>query len=47
MPPHYLKYDQNLTSIKRNNNTYDHFGEMAMWQMRGAQWYENTTTASA
>lgn len=47
MPPHYLKYDQNLTAIKRNNNTYDHFGEMAMWQMRGAQWYENSTTAIA
>merc|ERR1711964_173560 len=35
--PHYLKYDQNLTAIKRNNNTYAHWGEMAMWQMRGAQ----------
>jgi hypothetical protein len=43
MPPHYLKYDQNLTAVKRNNNTYDHYGEMAMWQMRGAQWYENAT----
>lgn len=40
MPPPYLKYDQNLTAIKRNNNTYDHYGEMAMWQMRGAQAYE-------
>lgn len=39
-PPPYLKYDQNLTSIKKNNNTYGHYGEMAMWQMRGFQSYE-------
>eukprot|EP00501_MAST-03F_sp_TOSAG23-6_P000551 GSMAST32.ASY1.ANO1.572.1 assembled CDS len=25
----------NFTSIKRNNNTYCHHGEMASWQMRG------------
>ena len=33
--PVYLPYDANLVSIKRNNNTYTHYGEMAMWQMRG------------
>ena len=33
--PTYLPYDANLLSIKRNNNTYTHYGEMAMWQMRG------------
>jgi len=35
MDPVYLPYDANLTSIKRNNNTYAHYGEMASWQMRG------------
>ena len=39
-PPPYLAYDTNLTSIKKNNNTYGHYGEMAMWQMRGFQSYE-------
>mgnify|MGYP006091273867 FL=1 len=34
-PTPFLAYNQNLTAIKWNNNTYDHFGEMAMWQMRG------------
>lgn len=39
-PTKFLRYDQNLTSIKWNNNTYYHYGEMAMWQMRGYQSYE-------
>jgi hypothetical protein len=30
-----LSLDTNLLSIKRNNNTYYHTGEMASWQMRG------------
>ena len=30
-----LKYSTNLLSIKRNNATYGHYGEMASWQMRG------------
>jgi hypothetical protein len=30
-----LTWDTNLTSIKKNNNSYAHFGEMASWQMRG------------
>ena len=30
-----LPLNGNLTSIKRNNNTYNHRGEMASWQMRG------------
>ena len=35
VPPfRYLRYDTNLTAIKKNNNTYDHYGEMAMWQVR-------------
>jgi len=42
-PEEYLSYDTNLTSIKWNNNTYGHYGEMAMWQMRGYQAYENGT----
>jgi len=35
MPPVFLPFNANLTSIKRNNNTYAHYGEMASWQMRG------------
>jgi len=34
-PPTFLHFNTNLTSIKRNNNTNTHYGEMAMWQMRG------------
>jgi hypothetical protein len=34
-PPTFLPYNANLTSIKRNNNTDGHYGEMASWQMRG------------
>jgi hypothetical protein len=34
-PPTFLPFNANLTSIKRNNNTNTHLGEMAMWQMRG------------
>ena len=34
-PPTFLSYDTNLYSIKRNNNTAAHYGEMASWQMRG------------
>jgi hypothetical protein len=30
-----LTWETNLTSIKRNNNTHAHLGEMASWQMRG------------
>eukprot|EP00965_Chrysotila_dentata_P019762 655549-Pleurochrysis_carterae.AAC.1 len=37
LPEPFLAYDTNLTSIKWNNNTYAHYGEMAMWQMRGYQ----------
>lgn len=35
MPPTFLSYDTNLFSIKQNNNTAAHYGEMASWQMRG------------
>ena len=35
VPPTFLSFDTNLLSIKRNNNTYAHYGDMAMWQMRG------------
>ena len=35
VPPTFLSFDTNLLSIKRNNNTNAHYGEMAMWQMRG------------
>ena len=33
--PIFLSFDTNLVSVKRNNNTYGHYGEMALWQMRG------------
>ena len=35
MPPTFLSFETNLLSIKRNNNTNAHYGDMAMWQMRG------------
>jgi len=35
MPPVRLQLETNLMSIKRNNNTFGHYGEMASWQMRG------------
>jgi len=35
VPPARLTLETNLLSIKRNNNTYGHYGEMASWQMRG------------
>lgn len=34
-PPQLLSLDTTLLSIKRNNNTLPHTGEMASWQMRG------------
>lgn len=37
--PIFLPYNGNMTSVKRNNNTYTHYGEMASWQMRGAYVY--------
>ena len=33
--PELLSLDTTLLSIKRNNNTIGHTGEMASWQMRG------------
>jgi hypothetical protein len=33
--PVFLPLNTTLYSIKRNNNTLTHFGEMASWQMRG------------
>ena len=35
MPPVLLPLDAELISVKKNNNTYTHTGEMASWQMRG------------
>lgn len=35
LPPPFLSLDTNLVSIKKNNNTVGHYGEMASWQMRG------------
>tara|TARA_B100000123_G_scaffold268981_1_gene244388 strand:- start:1921 stop:3999 length:2079 start_codon:yes stop_codon:yes gene_type:complete len=35
MNPDFFTWDTNLTSIKKNNNTYAHYGEMASWQCRG------------
>ena len=34
VPPTFLNWNTNLLSIKRNNNTYTHYGEMASWQVR-------------
>ena len=34
-PPTFLSYDTTLFSRKINNNTNAHYGEMALWQMRG------------
>jgi len=39
IPPPFLSLDTKLMAIKRNNNTYGHFGEMASWQMRGIYVY--------
>ena len=36
--PPLLTWDTNLTSIKKNNNTNKHYGEMASWQCRGVIW---------
>ena len=33
--PPILNWNTNLLSIKKNNNTNKHYGEMASWQMRG------------
>merc|ERR1711937_205310 len=38
--PVFLPTNANLTSIKLNNNTYSHYGEMASWQMRGVFVYD-------
>jgi hypothetical protein len=38
--PTLLKQDTTLLSIKRNNNTFSHWGEMASWQMRGVVVFE-------
>jgi len=35
VPPTTIYMDTNLLSVKRNNNTIGHYGEMASWQMRG------------
>ena len=35
LSPHFFRWNTNFTSIKRNNNTNAHYGEMASWQMRG------------
>ena len=35
LPPPGLSLDTKLMSIKKNNSTLGHFGEMASWQMRG------------
>jgi len=35
IPPMLLHMETNLMSVKKNNNTYGHTGEMASWQIRG------------
>ena len=39
--PVFLPTNANLTSVKLNNNTYSHYGEMASWQMRGVFVYDD------
>ena len=41
MKPVFLSTNTTLLSIKRNNNTRAHFGEMASWQMRGVVVMDN------
>ena len=41
MAPVFLPMNASLLSIKRNNNTVAHTGEMASWQMRGHMVYNN------
>lgn len=36
LPPPILHLDTNLTLISYSNNTYAHYGNMGIWQMRGA-----------
>ncbi len=43
--PELLSLDTTLLSIKRNNNTLPHTGDMALWQMRGIV-VPNTETPS-
>jgi hypothetical protein len=43
MPPTFLSFDTRLYSVKRNNATVGHFGEMASWQMRGVLAKQGTT----
>ncbi len=42
--PPAIRLDSNLSCIKRSNSTYGHWGDMALWQMRGA--YLRTNTAN-
>ena len=37
--PSLLSFNTTLKSIKKNNATYGHYGEMASWQMRGVMVY--------
>lgn len=36
LPPPVISLDTNLTTVKRVNSTFGHWGVMALWQMRGA-----------
>ncbi len=44
-PPPAIRLDSNLSCVKRSNNTYGHWGDMALWQMRGA--YVRSPSADA
>lgn len=46
-PPVLLPLDAELLSVKRNNSTLPHTGEMALWQMRGVVVPRETTTVAA
>ena len=35
----FISWNTSLISIKKNNNTWGHYGEMASWQMRGTLVY--------
>ena len=47
MAPTLLSLDTTLLSIKRNNNTLPHTGEMASWQMRGVVVPQHPSSSSS
>merc|ERR1712066_314026 len=46
-PPPVLHLNSNLSCVKRANNTYGHWGTMALWQMRASYITSSVRLASA